>query len=1186
MPRCPLHVQEDLEPKRKGWFCEECGAIVVDYQQVPLPADVAPADMRGGVEDPADTGGAHEEITRPRPVVAAPLGEAAEPLDDPPSWDLLARSSRDAARSTIARIGRGRRDPDLYVERAGVDEAVSAAALREKRAVLIVGGPGTGKTTWACRWVGSLLNDGSADDAVLFVSGPGAWRAAGKKGTDLLSGLVGAAGLKPGVVASVPELIARWAAERRAGDDERAASRRLIVVLDGLDEASAGDVLFGEIDAFVEEIGRNAWIRLIMTMRRATYDAASDRQPWAPEPPCPFRTVARLVTFYDTATRQVLPYVELRPWRKETEARSAYEVMQRSSPDASAAFRWEKLTPALRRLLCTPWCLPVFHDAFAGVDEAPSSLDAISLGHAWFDSLERTVPGLGKLLDEIGSAAMHARRLDVIDNAIAGWSAAQGDDGQRRVAALQSCGLLSWDASGTHFRHDRIAEVVLARELMRRIAPRVVPSADVLSTWARSAGTLQGAEAFPALAGALELLVTRWVTDGESGFILSLLDLEQDDVRQRLVAASLRALGAGWGDQEQAGPAATRLLDVLETASSKPERARRLLRAAWSSVAWLQGRGFGRAAGELVGLLVALARGMIGRTVDGADKQWLGRALCALAGRAEQLGNRDEALGCVQDALRLAGDGTAGGRPDAEWLRVQAMSLLQLAAMVRSDGNPADARTRGEEALRAARKLVELQGSEVSSHKLLIQTLLSLADAALEAGNPVQARGCADEAERAARLAAESFGRDAQLRRLRLDSQAVLARVCRAEQDVAAARELTDSALRSSRKLVRGEPQRVDYRLELAAMLEGHAAHLLAEHEGDLARRALDEAAGLMIALVEAHPDQTTWLRQVSQLLVTLGLVLRTRGESESSRACFEEAVRHARTYAGRAHSPTVGSELVMALAQLGHLEAAEGRRSEARRAFREALEIVRALDASGARLDDLPRVAAMLLSELGRLAAEDGDVESARWHVGEALKQLTAYMAVGPGRLDVQWELCHVMSVRAELASGGVARERRPARFRFAITVREPGVPGVKEYFDRDEITIGRAPGSDLMLPNYSVSRRHAVVRYERGRFSITDLGSKHGTKVNGKRVSGPTEISPADRVDLGDFALRFEAAGSEARDAREEDGTKSVSQAETTPPPPMTPEPSSATQERKETTIDLDVGDFVQVIEKAEDG
>jgi Nif-specific regulatory protein len=69
----------------------------------------------------------------------------------------------------------------------------------------------------------------------------------------------------------------------------------------------------------------------------------------------------------------------------------------------------------------------------------------------------------------------------------------------------------------------------------------------------------------------------------------------------------------------------------------------------------------------------------------------------------------------------------------------------------------------------------------------------------------------------------------------------------------------------------------------------------------------------------------------------------------------------------------------------------------------------------------------------------------------------------------------------------------------------------------------LGRQSGCDLQLNNIEVSRRHCeIVRGEDGSFILRDLGSRHGTIVNGRRASETTLVH-SDLVTLGTNALLF---------------------------------------------------------------
>jgi pSer/pThr/pTyr-binding forkhead associated (FHA) protein len=87
----------------------------------------------------------------------------------------------------------------------------------------------------------------------------------------------------------------------------------------------------------------------------------------------------------------------------------------------------------------------------------------------------------------------------------------------------------------------------------------------------------------------------------------------------------------------------------------------------------------------------------------------------------------------------------------------------------------------------------------------------------------------------------------------------------------------------------------------------------------------------------------------------------------------------------------------------------------------------------------------------------------------------------------------------------------------------------GAKEYpLSEHTITVGREPVNDIVLPDPEISRRHARLMYQAGRYVVEDLGSTNGTSVNGRLITEPTVLNAGDVIDFAEFAaFTFEAAG-----------------------------------------------------------
>jgi serine phosphatase RsbU (regulator of sigma subunit) len=69
----------------------------------------------------------------------------------------------------------------------------------------------------------------------------------------------------------------------------------------------------------------------------------------------------------------------------------------------------------------------------------------------------------------------------------------------------------------------------------------------------------------------------------------------------------------------------------------------------------------------------------------------------------------------------------------------------------------------------------------------------------------------------------------------------------------------------------------------------------------------------------------------------------------------------------------------------------------------------------------------------------------------------------------------------------------------------------------EKDLFTIGRRSENDLQLTGKEVSREHAEIFTQNGRFVLRDKESRYGTFVNGERITGDRILGLLDRIRFG---------------------------------------------------------------------
>lgn len=85
-------------------------------------------------------------------------------------------------------------------------------------------------------------------------------------------------------------------------------------------------------------------------------------------------------------------------------------------------------------------------------------------------------------------------------------------------------------------------------------------------------------------------------------------------------------------------------------------------------------------------------------------------------------------------------------------------------------------------------------------------------------------------------------------------------------------------------------------------------------------------------------------------------------------------------------------------------------------------------------------------------------------------------------------------------------------------ITIRGPNT-GKRFPLTDKPVVIGRENGVPIQLESLNVSRHHARILCESGRFYVEDSGSANGTWVNNQRISGRVPLSERDTLQIGPY-------------------------------------------------------------------
>ena len=91
-------------------------------------------------------------------------------------------------------------------------------------------------------------------------------------------------------------------------------------------------------------------------------------------------------------------------------------------------------------------------------------------------------------------------------------------------------------------------------------------------------------------------------------------------------------------------------------------------------------------------------------------------------------------------------------------------------------------------------------------------------------------------------------------------------------------------------------------------------------------------------------------------------------------------------------------------------------------------------------------------------------------------------------------------------------------------LVIRNGGFDGMEYPLEAEETLIGRNPTTDVTLLDENISREHALILFDpqAGTYTIEDLQSTNGTKVNGKGIRSHP-LQPGDEIQIGHTRFQF---------------------------------------------------------------
>ena len=79
------------------------------------------------------------------------------------------------------------------------------------------------------------------------------------------------------------------------------------------------------------------------------------------------------------------------------------------------------------------------------------------------------------------------------------------------------------------------------------------------------------------------------------------------------------------------------------------------------------------------------------------------------------------------------------------------------------------------------------------------------------------------------------------------------------------------------------------------------------------------------------------------------------------------------------------------------------------------------------------------------------------------------------------------------------------------------------KAHLDGGPISVGRHVHNLIVLNDQDVSRHHCIIDQSGSTFTVRDLASHNGTRINGRLLEEPVNLQDGDVIAVGQTMIKF---------------------------------------------------------------